>query len=59
MQCQQRLRPDLAVHDEVAHATLGEGVVTALSGDGTVTVRFREDRSERRLVLGYAPLTKI
>ena len=45
--------------DEVAHATLGEGVVTALSGDGTVTVRFREDRSERRLVLGYAPLTKI
>ena len=27
--------------------------------DGIVTVRFREDRSERRLVLGYAPLTKI
>ena len=52
-------RIDLSLGDEVAHATLGEGVVTALSGDGTVTVRFREDRSERRLVLGYAPLTKI
>jgi DNA helicase-2/ATP-dependent DNA helicase PcrA len=52
-------RIDLSLGDEVAHATLGEGVVTALSGDGTVTVRFREDRSERRLVLGYAPLTRI
>jgi DNA helicase-2/ATP-dependent DNA helicase PcrA len=49
---------DLSVGDEVAHATLGEGIVTALSGDGTVTVRFRDDQSERRLVLGYAPLTK-
>ncbi|HET6850134.1 MAG TPA: UvrD-helicase domain-containing protein [Gaiellales bacterium] len=52
-------RLDLSVGDEVAHATLGEGTVIALSGDGTVTVRFREDGSERRLVLGYAPLTKI
>ena len=52
-------RIDISLGDEVSHATLGEGTVTALSGDGTVTVRFREDRSERRLVLGYAPLTKI
>jgi DNA helicase-2/ATP-dependent DNA helicase PcrA len=52
-------RLDLSVGDEVAHSTLGEGTVIALSGDGTVTVRFREDGSERRLVLGYAPLTKI
>jgi DNA helicase-2/ATP-dependent DNA helicase PcrA len=52
-------RIDLTVGDEVAHSTLGEGAVLALSGDGTVTVRFREDGSERRLVLGYAPLTKI
>jgi DNA helicase II / ATP-dependent DNA helicase PcrA len=49
----------LSVGDEVAHETLGEGMVTALSNDGTVTVRFREDQSERRLVLGYAPLTKL
>jgi DNA helicase-2/ATP-dependent DNA helicase PcrA len=52
-------RLDLSVGDEVAHSTLGEGTVIGLSGDGTVTVRFREDGSERRLVLGYAPLTKI
>ena len=52
-------RLELSVGDEVAHSTLGEGTVIALSGDGTVTVRFREDGSERRLVLGYAPLTKI
>jgi DNA helicase-2/ATP-dependent DNA helicase PcrA len=52
-------RIDLSLGDEVAHTTLGEGTVTALSGDGTVTVRFREDGSERRLVLGYAPLTKL
>ena len=52
-------RLDLSVGDEVAHTTLGEGIVTALSGDGTVTVRFRDDQSERRLVLGYAPLTRI
>jgi DNA helicase-2/ATP-dependent DNA helicase PcrA len=49
----------LTVGDEVAHETLGEGMVTALSNDGTVTVRFREDQSERRLVLGYAPLKKL
>ncbi|HEY0388602.1 MAG TPA: UvrD-helicase domain-containing protein [Gaiellales bacterium] len=52
-------RLDLSVGDEVAHQTLGDGTVIGLSGDGTVTVRFREDGSERRLVLGYAPLTKI
>jgi DNA helicase II / ATP-dependent DNA helicase PcrA len=52
-------RLDLSLGDEVAHATLGEGIVTGLSGDGTVTVRFRDDQSERRLVLGYAPLTKL
>jgi DNA helicase-2/ATP-dependent DNA helicase PcrA len=52
-------RIDLSLGDEVSHATLGEGVVTALAGDGTVTVRFRDDGSERRLMLGYAPLTKL
>src|SRR5262249_52135484 len=52
-------RIDLSLGDEVSHATLGEGIVTALAGDGTVTVRFRDDGSERRLMLGYAPLTKL
>jgi hypothetical protein len=52
--------PALSVGDEVRHESLGEGVVTDLDQrDGIVVVRFREDRSERRLVLGYAPLEKI
>jgi DNA helicase-2/ATP-dependent DNA helicase PcrA len=49
----------LSVGDEVRHATLGEGIVTGVDRDGIVVVRFRDDRSERRLVLGYAPLEKI
>jgi DNA helicase-2/ATP-dependent DNA helicase PcrA len=52
-------RLHVSVGDEVAHETLGEGIVTAMGGDGTVTVRFREDRSERRLMLDYAPLRKL
>ena len=51
--------PALAVGDEVRHGTLGEGIVTGVDRDGIVVVRFRDDRSERRLVLGYAPLEKI
>ena len=51
--------PALAIGDEVRHETLGEGIVTGLDRDGVVVVRFREDRSERRLMLGYAPLVKI
>ena len=52
--------PALSVGDEVRHESLGEGVVTDLDQrDGIVVVRFREDRSERRLVLGYAPLEKL
>jgi ATP-dependent DNA helicase UvrD/PcrA len=43
----------------VRHTTLGEGIVTGVDRDGIVVVRFRDDRSERRLVLGYAPLEKI
>jgi DNA helicase-2/ATP-dependent DNA helicase PcrA len=55
----ERPVPSLAVGDEVRHETLGEGVVTGVDRDGIVVVRFREDRSERRLVLGYAPLERI
>src|SRR6478672_1323073 len=51
--------PALSVGDEVRHNTLGEGIVTGVDRDGIVVVRFRDDRSERRLVLGYAPLEKI
>jgi len=55
----EREVPALSVGDEVRHETLGEGIVTGLDRDGIVVVRFREDRSERRLVLGYAPLERV
>jgi DNA helicase-2/ATP-dependent DNA helicase PcrA len=51
--------PALATGDSVRHTTLGEGVVTRMDADGTVTVRFAGDGVERRLMLDYAPLEKI
>ena len=51
--------PDLSTGDSVRHSTLGEGVVTRIDPDGTVTVRFAEDGVERRLMLDYAPLEKV
>jgi ATP-dependent DNA helicase UvrD/PcrA len=50
---------DLSTGDSVRHSTLGEGVVTRIESDGTVTVRFAEDGVERRLMLDYAPLEKV
>jgi DNA helicase-2/ATP-dependent DNA helicase PcrA len=49
----------LSTGDSVRHASLGEGVVTALEAGGVVTIRFAEDGSERRLMVEYAPLEKI
>jgi DNA helicase-2/ATP-dependent DNA helicase PcrA len=46
------------VGDEVRHSTLGDGVVIGLEAD-VVAIRFRDDGSERRLVLGYAPLERL
>jgi DNA helicase-2/ATP-dependent DNA helicase PcrA len=51
--------PLLAAGDSVRHSTLGEGVVLAVDPGGVVLVRFRDDGSERRLMLDYAPLEKI
>jgi DNA helicase II / ATP-dependent DNA helicase PcrA len=51
--------PSLSTGDSVRHATLGEGVVTAVEAGGLVTVRFASDGSERRLMLDYAPLERI
>jgi DNA helicase-2/ATP-dependent DNA helicase PcrA len=45
--------------DSVLHASLGEGVVTAIEPGGVVIVRFAGDGTERRLMLEYAPLEKI
>jgi DNA helicase II / ATP-dependent DNA helicase PcrA len=49
----------LSTGDTVRHASLGEGIVTAVEPGGVVTVRFPEDGSERRLMIEYAPLEKI
>jgi DNA helicase II / ATP-dependent DNA helicase PcrA len=51
--------PTLSTGDSVRHSTLGEGVVTRIERDGTVTIRFAEDGAERRLMLEYAPLERI
>ena len=51
--------PDLSTGDSVRHSTLGEGIVTRIEADGTVTVRFADDGVERRLMLDYAPLEKV
>ena len=55
----ERPRIDLSTGDSVRHSTLGEGVVTAIDADGTVTVRFADDGNERRLMLEYAPLERV
>jgi DNA helicase-2/ATP-dependent DNA helicase PcrA len=44
--------------DDVAHAAFGEGVVTGLEPGGIVVVRFAKDGTERKLMAGYAPLTR-
>ena len=56
-----RVGADLALStgDAVRHASLGEGIVTAVEPGGVVTVRFAEDGTERRLMVEYAPLEKI
>ncbi|MDQ3380075.1 MAG: UvrD-helicase domain-containing protein [Actinomycetota bacterium] len=49
----------LSTGDAVRHASLGEGIVTAVEPGGVVTIRFAEDGTERRLMVEYAPLEKI
>ncbi len=51
----------LRVGDDVAHDKFGEGVILQLVGDGDKTeavVHFR-DAGEKRLLLAWAPLTKV
>ncbi len=50
--------PEFRLGDDVAHAAFGEGVVTGLEPGGIVVVRFAGDGSERKLMAGYAPLTR-
>lgn len=52
--------PSLAVGDRVSHKSFGEGRVTALEGAGDKTVaKIRFATEEKRLLLRYAPITKI
>ena len=49
---------DLRMGDDVVHAAFGEGVVTGVEPGGIVVVRFAGDGSERKLMAGYAPISK-
>ena len=52
--------PALSVGDRVEHKTFGEGRVLAVEGAGDKTVaKVRFAQEEKRLLLRYAPLTKI
>jgi DNA helicase-2/ATP-dependent DNA helicase PcrA len=46
------------VGDKVVHAVFGTGTVIGVEAGGTVAVRFDQDRSERKLMVEYAPLKK-
>jgi DNA helicase II / ATP-dependent DNA helicase PcrA len=53
--------PAVKAGDTVQHERWGEGVVLSTSGDGEdteATIRF-EDVGEKRVLLAYAPLTKV
>ena len=49
---------ELAVGDDVVHASFGDGVVTAVEPGLVVVVRFASDGTERKLMADYAPLRK-
>jgi len=52
----------LSPGDRVRHATFGEGRVEAVAGTGdktVATVTFAETGAQKRLLLRYAPLTRL
>ncbi|GAB2535044.1 UvrD-helicase domain-containing protein [Brachybacterium huguangmaarense] len=54
--------PALAVGDRVTHDSFGMGTVTEVSGQGEKTqveVQFKEPTGTKRLLLRYAPMTKL
>ncbi len=50
---------EFSVGDDIVHATLGEGVVTAVEPGPVIVVRFVGDATERKLMADYAPLKKV
>lgn len=54
--------PQLVVGDRVTHDTFGMGTVTEVAGQGEKTqveVQFRAPHGKKRLLLRYAPITKL
>jgi ATP-dependent DNA helicase UvrD/PcrA len=49
---------ELAVGDDVVHASFGEGIVTGVEPGGVIVVRFAGDGSERKLMADYAPIRR-
>ena len=49
---------ELAVGDDVTHATFGDGVVIGAEPGGLIVVRFAADGTERKLMAEYAPIQK-
>ena len=52
----------LRVGDDVAHERFGEGVIIDIEGSGDkaeAIVRFQGDAGEKRLLLVWAPLTRV
>ncbi len=50
--------PSFRTGDDVIHAAFGDGVVISVEPGGVIVVRFASDRSERKLMAEYAPITK-
>ena len=44
--------------EDVEHPSFGDGVVTGVEPGGIVVIRFSQDRSERKLVAGLAPISR-
>ena len=49
---------ELAVGDDVIHASFGEGVVTAVEPGNVLVVRFGGGEGERKLMADYAPIQR-
>ena len=49
---------NVAVGDDVLHASFGEGVVIGSEPGGVIVVRFSADGTERKLMAEYAPIQK-
>jgi len=51
--------PTFRLGEDVSHAAFGAGVVVGVEAGGIVVVRFAGDRSERKLMAEYAPITRL